>query len=89
MSLTLPLTPAEEAKLRAKASAQGTTPEQVVRDAIEPILASVPDEMSTGQKPKKSSLGVLSHLGPAPSAEDIEEVRKEMFANFPRDDFFK
>jgi hypothetical protein len=37
MSLAIPLTPAEEANLLAKARAQGTTPEQVVRQAIEPI----------------------------------------------------
>jgi hypothetical protein len=32
-----------------------------------------------------STYGLLAHLGPAPSAEDIDEVRREMLANFPRD----
>jgi hypothetical protein len=36
--------------------------------------------------PRKSALGLLADLGPAPSAEDIDEVRREMWANFPRDD---
>ena len=36
--------------------------------------------------PRRSLRGVLAHLGPAPSAEDIDEVRREMWANFPRDD---
>lgn len=87
MNLTLPLTAAEEAKLLAKAQAEGMTPEQVVRQAIEPILASVPDEVPSGTKPKQSSRGLLSHLGHAPSAEDIAEVRTEMLASFPREDF--
>lgn len=38
--------------------------------------------------PRRSLLGVLAHLGPAPSAEDIDEMRKEAFANFPREHFF-
>jgi hypothetical protein len=45
MSLTIPLTPVEEAKLLAKARSEGTTPEGLVRKAINPILASVPDEV--------------------------------------------
>ena len=86
MNLTLPLTAAEEAKLRAKAKSQGTTPEEVVRQAIQPIIASVPDDLAAKRSPMKSLLGILAKHGPAPSAEDIEENRKEMFANFGRDD---
>jgi hypothetical protein len=86
MNLVLPLTDLEEAKLLAKAQAEGTTPEQIVRQAIQPVLDSVPEEIFPGRKPRKSSRGLLAHLGPAPSAEDIDEVRKEMFANFGRDD---
>ena len=37
-------------------------------------------------KPLRSSYGALADLGPAPSAEDIDEVRREMWRNFPRDD---
>jgi hypothetical protein len=33
----------------------------------------------------KSTYGLLAHLGPAPSEEDIEEVRREMLANFPQE----
>jgi len=85
MNLILPLTDSEEQKLLAKARAEGTTLEGLVRQAIQPILSAVPD--SNHRKPKKSSLGALKHLGSAPSAEDITEVRTEMFANFARDDF--
>jgi hypothetical protein len=39
------------------------------------------------EQPFKSSLwGALAHLGPAPSAEEINEARREMWANFPRED---
>lgn len=35
--------------------------------------------------PRPSLYGILAHLGPAPSAEDIDEMRREAFANFPRE----
>ena len=31
--------------------------------------------------------GLLADLGSAPSAEDIDEARREMWGDFPRDDF--
>ncbi len=37
-------------------------------------------------KPKRSLFGILAHLGPAPSAEEIDEARREAWANFPRED---
>ncbi len=86
MNLTLPLTPAEEAKLLAIAQAEGTTPEQVVRQAIEPILNSVREEISPPKAPKKSLLGIWSQYGPGPSEEEIDQNRTEMFSTFGRDD---
>lgn len=38
------------------------------------------------QKPLKSLLGLCADLGPAPSAEDIDQIRQEMWARFPRED---
>ncbi|HQR33266.1 MAG TPA: hypothetical protein PLK30_11035 [Blastocatellia bacterium] len=37
--------------------------------------------------PRRPLHGILADLGPAPSAEEIDEARREMWANFPRDDF--
>jgi hypothetical protein len=37
-------------------------------------------------RPLRSLLGICADLGTAPSAEEIDEVRREMLANFPRDD---
>lgn len=38
------------------------------------------------QKPLKSLLGLCADLGPAPSAADIDEIRREMWNRFPRED---
>ncbi len=38
------------------------------------------------KKPRRSLLGIWADLGPAPSAEDIDEARREMWGNFPRED---
>lgn len=38
------------------------------------------------KKPRKSMRGIWADMGPAPSAEDIDEVRREMMKNFPRED---
>jgi hypothetical protein len=86
MKLTLPLTPAEEAKILAKAREAGATPEQVVPQAIEPILASIPEHVSPVKTAKKSLLGIWSQYGPGPSEEEIDQNRAEMFSAFGRDD---
>lgn len=38
------------------------------------------------KKPHPSLRGALKDLAPAPSAQDIDEVRREEWANFPRED---
>jgi hypothetical protein len=40
----------------------------------------------TEKKPFPSLWGALKDLGPAPSAEEIDEARREAWANFPRED---
>ena len=37
--------------------------------------------------PRKSLWGLCADLGIAPSAADIDEARREEWANFPREDF--
>ena len=51
MILVLPLTDEAAAKIQAKARAEGTTLEQVVRKAITPILASTAEETPALNKP--------------------------------------
>ena len=38
------------------------------------------------RKPLRFSYGALADLGSAPSAEEIDEVRREMWRGFPRED---
>ena len=65
------LTPREKAQLIA----------QIIPD-VEAMLAQV----DAGRKPLRSVYGVCRDLGPAPSADDIDEARQELFKDFPRTD---
>jgi hypothetical protein len=86
MTITLPLQPQEEARLIAAAQAKGLSTDALVREALDKILAEAPRE-SPRKEPTRSLRGLLAKYGPAPSAEEIDENRAEMFANFPRSDF--
>ena len=67
------------------AVAQGRlSADQLVREAIHKILAGASEPLGHRMLPLR---GLLAQYGPAPSAEEIEENRAEMFANFPRSDF--
>ncbi|MCT7949961.1 hypothetical protein NG798_09200 [Ancylothrix sp. C2] len=54
---------------------------------IQQIAPDIEQElMVSNNKPRKSLWGLCADLGPAPSAEEIEEMRQEAWANFPRED---
>jgi hypothetical protein len=42
---------------------------------------------ASSKKPRKSGRGLWADLNISLSAEDIDEARREMWKNFPRDDF--
>ena len=85
MTIILPLDPQKEAKLRALAQEKGVTAEELVRDAVDQILSEAP--VATPRKePIRSLRGILAKYGPAPSADDIDQNRAEMFASFPHSD---
>jgi hypothetical protein len=46
------------------------------------------EELAASEPAQKSgsSYGILKHLGQAPSAEDIDDVRREMWAGFTDDE---
>ena len=78
-------------------STQLMTVEQVItlirqlspRDQLRIVAQVLPElerAMPTVPQPRKSLLGLCADLGPAPSAEEIEEARREAWANFPRED---
>jgi hypothetical protein len=65
----------EAAALRAKAAAEGLT--------LTAWLAKLAGQEAEGKrKPKKAGYGLLSQYGPGPSAEEIDENRREMLQNF-------
>jgi hypothetical protein len=53
---------------------------------IKSIILEIERELVVGQTPRKSLWGLCADLGIAPSATDIDEVRREEWANFPRAD---
>jgi hypothetical protein len=87
MTITLPLQPQEEAILLAVARAKGISADALIREAVNRILAEAPSDQSVKKEPTLSARGVLAKYGPAPSAEEIDQNRADMFANFPRDDY--
>ncbi len=86
MTITLPLDPQKEAKLIALAQGKGLSPDDLVYEAIDKILAEV---LETGvrNEPTRPLRGLFAKYGPSPSLEEIDQNRAEMFANFPRSDF--
>ena len=69
----------QAAALKAKAAA-GLTLEAWLRK-----LAEEEPESSRSGKPFKTGYGMLAKYGPAPSAEEIDENRREMFRGFAQD----
>ena len=70
----------QAAALKARAAAQGLT--------LKAWLGKLAEEEAPGgapQKPFKTGRGMLSKYGPAPSAEEIDENRKDMFRGFAQD----
>ena len=87
MTITLPLEPREEARLMAAARARGLSTAALLREAVDRILEETPGNTNSGKEPTQSLRGLLAKYGPAPSAEEIDQNRAEMFASFPRSDF--
>ena len=86
MTITLPLEPQKEAKLIAVAESKGMTANELLSQAIDKIIADAP-EVTTHKEPMISLRGLLAKYGSAPSAEEIDQNRADMFRNFPRSDF--
>jgi hypothetical protein len=87
MTITLPLQPQEEARLIAVAQARGLSTHSLVREALDRILSEAPGVGHGVKDPTRSLRGLFAKYGPAPSAQEIDQNRAEMFANFPRSDF--
>jgi hypothetical protein len=82
MIITLPLGPEKHAKLAAVARSKGMTADDLVSEVIDKLIAEAPGAASP-KEPTHSLRGLLAKYGPAPSAEEIDQSRTDMFAKFP------
>src|ERR1035437_3218253 len=73
-----------EAALNAQANAHGCSPAGYVCEVLERDLASSLEGQSSGI-PFKTGRGMFAKYGPAPSAEEIDANRADMFRNFGED----
>lgn len=81
MQLNIELPDALGAVVKAQAQAEGVSPDRFVRRVLENTLAANLDAREP-VKPFESCYGLLAKYGPAPSAEEIDENRRDMFRNF-------
>ena len=84
MNLTIEIPDEIGAALKAQAHAQGVSPARYASRMIETTMAPAhPAKVS--DKPFETGYGMWAKYGPAPSAEEIDENRREMFQNFAQD----
>jgi hypothetical protein len=77
MTVTLELSVEQLAALEAKAAAEGLT--------LQDWLRKLAEQERAPSRPFKSGYGMLAKYGPAPSAEEIDDNRREMFRGFAGD----
>ena len=72
-----------EPALKMQASARGISVAGFVREVVEQALA--PLAAGSSSAPFKTGRGMLAGYGHAPSSEEIDANRQEMFRNFGQD----
>jgi hypothetical protein len=80
MTVSIEVSIEQLAALKAKAAAQGLT----LQDWLRKLALEEPGPAQAGG-PFKSGCGMLAKYGPGPSAEEIDENRREMFRGFAKD----
>ena len=68
--------------LTARAKILGVSPSAYISEVLEKEIAAETNAKPGKLKPFKSSRGLLAEYGPAPSAEEIDANRADMFRNF-------
>ena len=81
MTLTIQLPDKLEAALKAQANAHGVSAAGYVREILERDLVARLEQQQPGP-PFKTGRGMLAKYGPAPSADEIDANRAEMFSRF-------
>jgi hypothetical protein len=84
MTLTIQLPEKLEAALKAQANARGVSAAGYVREILERDLAASVENQTSGS-PFKTGRGLFAKYGSAPSAEEIDANRAEMFQHFAED----
>lgn len=77
MNLVLPLSAEEEAKLKAQANARGTTPADLVRQALEPLLST---DAGSSPPTKKHTRHISQII-----MERMKALPPEVFERLPKD----
>jgi plasmid stability protein len=72
------------AALKVQANAHGVSADGYAREVLERDLAATLEEQSSGV-PFKTGGGMFAKYGQAPSAEEIDANRDDMFRNFGED----
>lgn len=70
--------------VKAEAQEQGISPDRYVSRVLARTLAPKLAHQSPGQ-PFETGYGMFAKYGPAPSSEEIDENRREMFRNFAQE----
>ena len=81
MAVSIEVSNEQLAALKAKAAAQGLT----LQDWLKKLAEDEEVEPTQPGQPFKSGYGMLAKYGPAPSAEEIDENRGQMFRGFAKD----
>ena len=84
MHLNIELPDALGAVVKAQAQAEGVSPDQFVSRVLETTLSGNINP-SKPAKPLETGYGMLAKYGTAPSAEEIDENRRDMFRNFAQE----
>jgi hypothetical protein len=82
INLNIEIPDALEAALKTKGREQGVSASGYARQVLERALG---ENAAQKPRPKKSAFGLLAQYGPGPSAEEIDESRREMFRGFAED----
>lgn len=82
MNLSIEVPDGLIAAVNARAASQGVEPSLFLRSIIE---HAVEEPVVPALKPRRSGYGLLADLGPAPTEQEIDENRREMFAGFGED----
>lgn len=86
-TVAIQVAPQTAAILQAQAAAQGVSLDALLWQhfAEDKIAVAPPKEPKENASGRKSLLGAFQHMKLEVTLEDIQEVRREMWQNFPRE----